>query len=62
MISTVHLAIFTIILGLTVILRTFTNRLLIILNDRDLAFQILEKNSIKHSSRPHLVFAGELDV
>ncbi|KAJ5193031.1 hypothetical protein N7449_009173 [Penicillium cf. viridicatum] len=33
---------------------------LIIINDRDLEFQILEKNSIKHSSRPHLVFAGEL--
>ncbi|KAK4869373.1 hypothetical protein LT330_006373 [Penicillium expansum] len=109
MVSTVHLAIFTIILGLTVILQTFTKKRAnlppgpkgkflignlfdlpssgtqewmhwlkhkdlygpissvtvlgktpIIVNDRDLAFQILEKNSIKHSSRPHLIFAGEL--
>ncbi|KAJ5680341.1 hypothetical protein N7536_011480 [Penicillium majusculum] len=39
---------------------TVLGKTLIIINDRDLAFQILEKNSIKHSSRPHLVFAGEL--
>jgi hypothetical protein len=35
---------------------------MIIINDRDLAFQILEKNSAKHSSRPHLPFANDLYV
>ncbi|KAJ5372095.1 hypothetical protein N7517_004101 [Penicillium concentricum] len=39
---------------------TVLGRTLIIVNDRDLAFQILERNSAKHSSRPHLVFAHDL--
>ncbi|KAJ5421624.1 hypothetical protein N7491_010069 [Penicillium cf. griseofulvum] len=39
---------------------TVLGKTLIIVNDRDLAFQILEKNSAKHSSRPHLVFAHDL--
>ncbi|CAI7669989.1 unnamed protein product [Penicillium palitans] len=92
MISTVHLAIFTIILGLVLILRTFTNKgtnpspgpkgkflignlfdlpssgaqeWLHWLKHKDLygtllSSSVLEKNSIKHSSQPHLVFAGEL--
>lgn len=37
---------------------TVLGKTLIIINDRDLAFQILEKNSIKHSSRPHLVYSA----
>ncbi|KAJ5154053.1 uncharacterized protein N7500_009492 [Penicillium coprophilum] len=41
---------------------TVLGQTLIIVNDRDLAFQILEKNSIKHSSRPHLVFAHDLVI
>ncbi|KAJ5648513.1 hypothetical protein N7490_004885 [Penicillium lividum] len=39
---------------------TALGQTLVIINDRQLAFQILEKNSAKHSSRPHLVFANEL--
>ncbi|OQE34545.1 hypothetical protein PENCOP_c017G04051 [Penicillium coprophilum] len=39
---------------------TVLGQTLIILNDRDLAFQLLEKNSVKHSSRPYLVFAHDL--
>ncbi|OQD85241.1 hypothetical protein PENANT_c010G09088 [Penicillium antarcticum] len=39
---------------------TALGKTIIIINDRDLAFQILEKNSAKHSSRPRLVFADEL--
>ncbi|KAJ4396738.1 hypothetical protein N0V93_000959 [Gnomoniopsis smithogilvyi] len=33
---------------------------IIIVNDADLAFEILEKRSAKHSSRPRQVFAGEM--
>ncbi|KAJ5334140.1 uncharacterized protein N7506_007923 [Penicillium brevicompactum] len=33
---------------------------LVIINDRKLAFEILEKRSAKHSSRPNLVFADEI--
>ena len=39
---------------------TIFGQTLIIINDREIASQILEKNSAKHSSRPHLVFADEL--
>lgn len=35
---------------------------IVIINERELAFQIVEKNSLKHSSRPRLVFADELCV
>ncbi|KAJ5602268.1 hypothetical protein N7510_011802 [Penicillium lagena] len=37
-------------------------QVIIIINDRRLSFEILEKNSAKHSSRPRLVFADELYV
>lgn len=33
---------------------------LVIINDADLAFELLEKRSAKHSSRPKQVFAGEM--
>ncbi|KAJ5991687.1 hypothetical protein N7451_007411 [Penicillium sp. IBT 35674x] len=39
---------------------TVLGKTIIIINDRDLAFHILERNSAKHSSRPRLVFADEL--
>ncbi|KAJ5980223.1 hypothetical protein N7481_007521 [Penicillium waksmanii] len=39
---------------------TVLGKTIIIINDRKLALQILEKNSAKHSSRPRLVFADEL--
>lgn len=35
---------------------------MVIINDRQLAFEILEKRSAKHSSRARLVFADELYV
>ncbi|KAJ5594389.1 uncharacterized protein N7459_000597 [Penicillium hispanicum] len=36
---------------------TVLGQTIVIINDRSLALHILEKNSAKHSSRPHLVFA-----
>jgi hypothetical protein len=33
---------------------------LVIVNDASLAFELLEKRSVKHSSRPKQIFAGEL--
>ncbi|KAJ6011441.1 hypothetical protein N7451_002853 [Penicillium sp. IBT 35674x] len=39
---------------------TVFGQTVVIINDRELAVQILEKNSAKHSSRPRLVFADEL--
>ncbi|KAJ5924644.1 hypothetical protein N7466_008831 [Penicillium verhagenii] len=39
---------------------TVLGQTVVIINDRDLAVHILEKNSVKHSSRPRLVFADEL--
>ncbi|KAJ5793144.1 uncharacterized protein N7503_009122 [Penicillium pulvis] len=39
---------------------TVLGQTVVIINDRELAVQILEKNSAKHSSRPRLVFADEL--
>ncbi|KAH7374847.1 cytochrome P450 [Plectosphaerella cucumerina] len=33
---------------------------LVIINDADIAFELLEKRSAKHSSRPKQVFAGEM--
>lgn len=33
---------------------------LVIVNDVRLAFELLEKRSVKHSSRPRQVFAGEM--
>ncbi|KAL9122563.1 MAG: hypothetical protein Q9187_000877 [Circinaria calcarea] len=39
---------------------TAFGKTLIILNDPQVAFELLEKRSAKHSSRPHLVFGGEL--
>lgn len=41
---------------------TVLGQTVVIINDRELAVQILEKNSAKHSSRPRLVFADELYV
>ncbi|OQE21680.1 hypothetical protein PENSTE_c011G00749 [Penicillium steckii] len=39
---------------------TVLGKTIVLINDRKLAVQILEKNSAKHSSRPRLVFADEL--
>ncbi|KAJ5761024.1 hypothetical protein N7520_008180 [Penicillium odoratum] len=39
---------------------TVLGQTVVIINDRQLAVEILEKNSAKHSSRPRLVFADEL--
>lgn len=33
---------------------------LVIINDVQLAFELLEKRSVKHSSRPRQIFAGEM--
>lgn len=33
---------------------------LVIINDAQLAFELLEKRSVKHSSRPRQIFAGEM--
>ena len=33
---------------------------IVIINDARLAFELLEKRSVKHSSRPRQVFAGEM--
>jgi hypothetical protein len=33
---------------------------LVIVHDIRLAFELLEKRSVKHSSRPKQVFAGEM--
>lgn len=33
---------------------------LVIVNDARLAFELLEKRSSKHSSRPRQIFAGEM--
>lgn len=35
---------------------------LVIVNDSRLAFELMEKRSVKHSSRPKMVFAGEMYV
>ena len=35
---------------------------LVIVNDSRLAFELMEKRSVKHSSRPRMVFAGEMYV
>lgn len=35
---------------------------IIILNDLQLAFEILEKRSVTHSSRPRQIFGGEMYV
>ena len=33
---------------------------IVIINDAKLAFDLLDKRSVKHSSRPTQVFAGEM--
>ncbi|KAH8666067.1 cytochrome P450 [Ilyonectria robusta] len=39
---------------------TVMGQTLVIVNDADLAFELLEKRSVKHSSRPRQIFAGEM--
>lgn len=39
---------------------TVLGQTIVIINDAKLAFELLEKRSAKHSSRPKQVFAGEL--
>ncbi|KKA21750.1 Cytochrome P450 oxidoreductase OrdA-like protein [Rasamsonia emersonii CBS 393.64] len=41
---------------------TVLGQTLIILNDSNLAFELMEKRSSKHSSRPRLVFSGEMEA
>jgi hypothetical protein len=35
---------------------------LVIINDTRIAFELLEKRSVKHSSRPRQIMAGEMQV
>lgn len=39
---------------------TVMGQTLVIINDARLAFELLEKRSVKHSSRPRQIFAGEM--
>ncbi|KAH7139807.1 cytochrome P450 [Dactylonectria estremocensis] len=39
---------------------TVMGQTLVIVNDAELAFELLEKRSVKHSSRPRQIFAGEM--
>ncbi|KAF6802915.1 cytochrome p450 oxidoreductase [Colletotrichum musicola] len=39
---------------------TVMGQTIIILNDLELAYELLEKRSVKHSSRPRQIFAGEM--
>lgn len=39
---------------------TVMGQTLVIINDAQLAFELLEKRSVKHSSRPRQIFAGEM--
>jgi hypothetical protein len=39
---------------------TVLGQTIIILNDAQIAFDLFEKRSAKHSSRPRMVFGGEL--
>lgn len=39
---------------------TIMGQTLVIVHDVRLAFELLEKRSVKHSSRPKQVFAGEM--
>ena len=41
---------------------TVMGQTLVIINDSQLAFELMEKRSVKHSSRPKQVFAGEMYV
>ena len=41
---------------------TVMGQTLVIINDSRLAFELMEKRSVKHSSRPTMVFAGEMYV
>ncbi|KAH7253445.1 cytochrome P450 [Fusarium solani] len=39
---------------------TVMGQTLVIINDAQIAFELLEKRSVKHSSRPRQIFAGEM--
>ncbi|KAI1412256.1 putative cytochrome P450 oxidoreductase OrdA-like protein [Hypoxylon sp. FL1857] len=39
---------------------TVTGQTIVIINDAQLAFELFEKRSVKHSSRPRQIFAGEM--
>lgn len=41
---------------------TVMGQTLVIINDMKLAFELLEKRSVKHSSRPNQIFAGQMYV
>jgi hypothetical protein len=41
---------------------TVMGQTLVILNDKQLAFELMEKRSSIHSSRPKQIFAGEMYI